>query len=72
MRNGGDVSESRGQIHLSNPAALPVYLLDLESGLSDQLGSSARSEKADIVLDETFGKIKKSGFVKDREYSLAG
>lgn len=66
MGDGGDISDGRSQTHSGDAAVLPVNLLDLESSLPDQLGSAARSEKADIVLDEAFGEIKKSGFVKNR------
>jgi len=41
------------------------YSLDGEVGLTDHLGGAARGEKADIVLDQTFGQVEQTGLVVD-------
>jgi len=43
-----------------------VCSLDGEVGLADHLGGTARSKKADIVLDQAFGKVEQACLVVDR------
>lgn len=39
--------------------------LDGEVGLANHLGSTARCEKTDIVLDQALGQVKKASLVID-------
>lgn len=43
------------------------YIFNRKARLSDHLGSASRSKQADIVLDETLGKIKQPCLVIDRD-----
>lgn len=39
------------------------YLLDFEASLSNQLGSTARSKKPNIILNQTLGEIEETSLV---------
>lgn len=72
MGDRGDISRIQGQIHAGESVGSPINLLDFEPSFPDQLSSTARSEEPDIVLDETFSKIKKPRLIINREYCLEG
>ena len=43
------------------------YIFHFEARLSNHPGGASRCQDADIVLDQTLGKVKKACFVIDRE-----
>jgi hypothetical protein len=43
-------------------------VLDFEAGFTNQLSSTARSQQADIVLDQALSQIEKTRLVEDRQY----
>lgn len=46
----------------------PDHSLNLEASFSDQLGGAARSEEADVMLDERFSEVQQACLVVDGQY----
>lgn len=51
---------------------LDDHILDREARLSNHLGSSARSQKPDIVLDETLRQVQQAGLIVDGDDGCDG
>ena len=43
-----------------------LNLLDMKSSFTDQFRCTARCQKPDVVLDQTFRKVQQAGLVVDR------
>ena len=59
--------EVYGQIPTAPYKPALAFLLDVKTGLSNQLCRTARCEKTHIVLDQTLREVQQSSLVKDRD-----
>ena len=48
-----------------------MHILNRKPGFSDHFGSSARSKKSNLMLDQTFCKVEQASLIVDRDNSYA-